>query len=146
MFKDFTTFLWLLKLGALLNLYFLANTWLLPSGTTDPHIVVPAQILFAVSAYRCLFPVYYKDNVVFHDSPLSGWTGRVLRASERAEGRVAVLPRGWSRYGIVVLWCGILGSALGALRLFQLTGYLGKLLGRCRCMLGGQAESRRGWT
>jgi hypothetical protein len=71
MFNDFTIFLWLLKLGALINLYFLANTHALPSGTTDAHIVIPAQILFAVSAYRCLFPVRYKDNVVFHSSPFS---------------------------------------------------------------------------
>jgi hypothetical protein len=71
MFNDFTTFLWLLKLGALINLYFLANTGALPSGATDAHIVIPAQILFGVSAYRCLFPVRYKDNVVFHSSPFS---------------------------------------------------------------------------
>jgi hypothetical protein len=71
MFKDFTVFLWLLKLGALINLYFLANTRALPSGATDAQIVIPAQILFAVSAYRCLFPVRYKDNVVFHSSPFS---------------------------------------------------------------------------
>jgi hypothetical protein len=71
MFNDFTIFLWLLKLGALINLYFLANTYALPSGATDAHIVIPAQILFGVSAYRCLFPVRYKDNVVFHSSPFS---------------------------------------------------------------------------
>jgi len=71
MFNDFKIFLWLLKLGALINLYFLANTVVLPGNTANPHILVPAQILFAVSAYRCLFPVQYKDNVVFHDSPLS---------------------------------------------------------------------------
>jgi hypothetical protein len=71
MFNNFTIFLWFLKLGALLNLYFLANTCALPSGTTDAHIVIPAQILFAVSAFRCLFPVRYKDNVVFHESFLS---------------------------------------------------------------------------
>jgi hypothetical protein len=71
MFSDFTIFLWLLKIGALVNLYFLANTCALPSGTADAHIVIPAQILFGVSAYRCLFPVGYKDNVVFHDSPFS---------------------------------------------------------------------------
>jgi hypothetical protein len=53
-----------LKLGGLINLYFLVNTRLL-SG------VLPAQILFAVSAYRCLFPVRYEHNVVFHDSVFS---------------------------------------------------------------------------
>jgi hypothetical protein len=67
MFNDFTVFLWLLKLGALINLYFLANTFAVASGTTDPNIAIPAQILFVVSAYRCLFPVWYKGNVVFHD-------------------------------------------------------------------------------
>ena len=68
---DFTILLWLLKLGALVNLYFLANTLGLPSDVADAHIVVPAQILFAVSAYRCLFPNRYKDNVVLHATPLS---------------------------------------------------------------------------
>ena len=68
---DFTTLLWLLKLGALINLYFLASTLRLPPGLADAHIVVPAQILFAVSAYRCLFPNRYKDNVVLHATPLS---------------------------------------------------------------------------
>ena len=68
--RDFTTALWLLKLGALVNLWFLASTFARGSDA-DPHIVVPAQILFAVSAFRCLFPNRYKDNVVFHDTPLS---------------------------------------------------------------------------
>jgi hypothetical protein len=85
MFNDFTIFLWLLKLGVLINLYFLANSFGLsldshaisldshaPSPERmDAHIVVPAQILFAVSAYRCLFPVWYKDNIVFHDAAFS---------------------------------------------------------------------------
>ncbi|MFP6664045.1 MAG: hypothetical protein VCC00_07605 [Deltaproteobacteria bacterium] len=68
---DFTTLLWLLKLGALVNLYFLAQSLALPPAIADPQIVVPAQILFAVSAYRCLFPNRYKNNVVFHATPLS---------------------------------------------------------------------------
>jgi hypothetical protein len=71
MFDDFTIFLWLLKLGALVNLHFLANTYLLASITADAHVLVPARILFAVSAYRCLFPVQYTRNVVFHSSPFS---------------------------------------------------------------------------
>jgi hypothetical protein len=71
MFQDFTIFLWLLKLGALVNLYFLANTLRPPGSTADPHLLVPAQILFAVSGFRCLFPNQYKGNVVFHDTPLS---------------------------------------------------------------------------
>jgi hypothetical protein len=65
-------FLWLLKLGAFVNLYFLADTWALGAGAaTHPEVVIPAQILFVVSGYRCLFPNRYKDNVVFHASMLS---------------------------------------------------------------------------
>lgn len=71
MLKDLKIFLWLLKLGALVNLYFLAQTFLPPLVSVDAHIMIPARILFAVSAFRCLFPVRYKDNTVFHDSPLS---------------------------------------------------------------------------
>jgi hypothetical protein len=71
MIKDLKIFLWILKLGALVNLYFLGQTLVPPLGSADAHVVIPAQILFAVSTYRCLFPVRYKDNIVFHDSPLS---------------------------------------------------------------------------
>jgi hypothetical protein len=71
MSADFTTRLWLLKLGALLNLYFLADTFAPAASGADAHLLVPARILFAVSAYRCLFPVRYEHNVVFHDSPFS---------------------------------------------------------------------------
>jgi hypothetical protein len=71
MFRDYTIVLWLLKLGSLANLYFLAKT--LPPASDDAHayIIRPAQILFAVSAYRCLYPVRYEHNVVFHDSIFS---------------------------------------------------------------------------
>jgi len=58
-----------LKLGAIVNLYFLAMT--LGSGDADPYIVLPALILFAVSGYRCLYPVRYEHDVVFHDSLFS---------------------------------------------------------------------------
>src|SRR4029453_7094480 len=71
MFHDLPIFLWLLKLGELVNLYFLANTLVPPGNAADPHLLVPAQILFAVSGFRCLFPNQYKGNVVFHDTPLS---------------------------------------------------------------------------
>src|SRR5262245_58991840 len=71
MLRDFTIFLWLLKLGAVLNLYFLAETLVPPRSAVDPQLLVPAQLLFAVSAFRCLFPNQYKGNVVFHDTPLS---------------------------------------------------------------------------
>jgi hypothetical protein len=63
---DYTIALGLLKLGAIVNLYFLAMT--LGSGAADPYIVLPALILFAVSAYRCLYPVRYEHDVVFHAS------------------------------------------------------------------------------
>lgn len=64
-------FLWLLKPVALGKLYFLVNTLALPADEIDPSIVIPAQLLFGVSGYRCLFSNRYEDNVVFHDSPLS---------------------------------------------------------------------------
>lgn len=70
-FKESRSFLWSLKLGALVNLYFLGRTLVPPLVSADRHVVIPAQILFAVSAFRCLFPVRYKDNIVFHNSPLS---------------------------------------------------------------------------
>ena len=65
--RDYTIVLWLLKLGGLINLYFLVNTRRLASGDADAYIVLPAQIFFAVSAYRCVFPVRYENNVVFHN-------------------------------------------------------------------------------
>lgn len=65
---DYSRFLWALKFGALLNLYFL---WTTPLRGSNPYIVVPAWILFAVSAYRCVFPVRYDNAVVFHDSVFS---------------------------------------------------------------------------
>jgi hypothetical protein len=68
---DYTLFLWLLKLGAVVNFYFLWNVYQLPVGQADPHLIVPAQILFAVAGYRCLFPNRYKDNVVLHASVMS---------------------------------------------------------------------------
>ncbi len=71
MLENYTVFLWLLKLGALANIYFLINVRGLTAGVTHVPLILPAQILFAISAYRCLFPVRYEDNVVFHDSVLS---------------------------------------------------------------------------
>ena len=67
--SDFKNLLWLLKLGAGVNLYFIATVMAIV--TPDPQVVVPALILLAVSAFRCLFPNRYLDNIVFHDSPLS---------------------------------------------------------------------------
>lgn len=67
--SDFRVLLWLLKLGAGINLYLIAS--LLALANPDPRVVVPALILVGVSAFRCLFPNRYLENVVFHDSPLS---------------------------------------------------------------------------
>jgi len=61
----------LLKIGALVNLYFLGQTFTPTLVSTDPHILIPAQVFYVVSAYRCLFPVRYKNNIVFHDFILS---------------------------------------------------------------------------
>jgi hypothetical protein len=69
--RDFTAFLWLLKLGAPFNLWLLTSTFASPESAADPRLLVPARILFAVSAFRCLFPNQYKGNVVFHDTSLS---------------------------------------------------------------------------
>ena len=66
--RDYTIALWLLKLGVPINLYFLLNTPLFTAGDPDAAVVVPALILFAVSAYRCLLPVRYEHHVVFHES------------------------------------------------------------------------------
>ncbi len=68
---DFTAFLWLLKLGAVANLYFLLKTASAFTEGMDGWLAVPAQIFFAVSAYRCLFPVRYETSAVFHESIFS---------------------------------------------------------------------------
>lgn len=67
--SDFRSLLWLLKLGAIVNLFFIVRV--LSVSTPDLYVVVPALILLGVSAFRCLFPNRYLENVVFHDSPLS---------------------------------------------------------------------------
>ena len=59
----------------------------------DPHLLVPAQILFAVSAFRCLFPNQYKANVVFHDTPLSSIFVTRLLATFAEIGFVYLLSR-----------------------------------------------------
>lgn len=60
-------FFLLLKLGALVNLYFLLQL----RSSAPPQITIPATIFFLVDAYRCLFPVRYEHNVVYHDSIFS---------------------------------------------------------------------------
>ena len=64
-------FLHLLKLGSLLNIYFLWRSFIPPLSSIDTNFLIPAQILFIVSAYRCFFPVNYITNAVLHDFPLS---------------------------------------------------------------------------
>ena len=63
--------LWLLKIGTLLNLYLLGQTLLPPLVFVDAHILIPAQILFIVSAFRCFFPVSYPTSAMLHNSFLS---------------------------------------------------------------------------
>ena len=64
-------FLWLLKLGTLLNLYFLFQTLIPPLLFVDVHVRLPAQIFFIVAAFRCFFPVNYVTGAVLHDSLFS---------------------------------------------------------------------------
>jgi len=76
---DFTVFLWLLTLGAVANLYFLLKTASALAQGVDVWLAIPAQIFFAVSAYRCLFPVRYETSAVFHRSVFSSiFTTRLL--------------------------------------------------------------------
>lgn len=67
--NDFRGLLWVLKLGAPVNLFLIAGLFSL--GTPDPYAVVPALVLLGVSFFRCLFPNRYLDNIVFHDIPVS---------------------------------------------------------------------------
>jgi hypothetical protein len=71
MSRDFSAFLWALKLGAVINLYLLASTFAPPLSAAAPGLLIPARILLVVSAFRCVFPVQYKGNIVFHDTLLS---------------------------------------------------------------------------
>ena len=64
-------FLYLLKLGTFLNLYFLFKTLTPPLLFVNLHIRIPAQIFFTVSAFRCFFPVSYVTSAVLHESLFS---------------------------------------------------------------------------
>ena len=79
-FRDYTFALQLLKLGVIINLYFLGAVLFAAKGA-DPHVIVPAEILLAVSAYRCLFPVRYEYHIVFHRSVFSSIFGTRLLAT-----------------------------------------------------------------
>ena len=61
----------LLKIGGLLNLYFFGETLFSSLKLLDFHFLLPAQIFFIVSAFRCFFPVHYTTNVILHDSYFS---------------------------------------------------------------------------
>ena len=67
--SDFKTLLWILKIGAGVNVYLVAS--LLALSNPNPQVVVPGLILLGVSGFRCLYPNRYLENIVFHDSPLS---------------------------------------------------------------------------
>ena len=54
--------------GITTNVFFLWNTFIMPLKSIDIHLLLPAQILFLVSGYRCLFPVNYTTSAVLHDS------------------------------------------------------------------------------
>ena len=91
--RDFTVFLWLLKLGAIVDLLLFAKTLAPPVNAVDPRLLVPAQVLIAVSAFRCLFPNQYKGNVVFHDTPLSSIFLTRLLATFAEVGFVSLLSQ-----------------------------------------------------
>lgn len=93
MLRDFSIFLWLLKLGAVPNLWFLASSFAAPASAVDPQLLVPARILWAVSAFRCLFPNQYKANVVLHDTALSSIFLTRLLATFAEIGFIYLLAR-----------------------------------------------------
>ena len=64
-------FFWLLKLGIPINLYFFWKTLSYPLALVDSNLLIPAQILFIVSAYRCCYPVNYSTHAAIHDSVFS---------------------------------------------------------------------------
>eukprot|EP01084_Bolivina_argentea_P037992 70241_1 len=74
-----------LKLGSIHNGYLLFKTFAI-YNMDYVHIIIPAQILLAVSIYRCIFPIRYKNYIVLHDSPISSifWTRVLATFSEIA--------------------------------------------------------------
>lgn len=58
-----------LKIGAVADAYLLWKLFAVNNVPAD--ILIPAQILTAVSIYRCIFPCRYKNNIVLHDIFLS---------------------------------------------------------------------------
>ena len=116
MFRDYTAFLWLLKLGALANLYFLVDTTTRASGNASAHLLLPAQLFFAVSAYRCLFPVRYEHNIVFHDSAWSSVFATRLLATLSEVAYVSLAARVLDLLNVDRAgWVGALGALMVAL-------------------------------
>jgi len=77
--NDLKPFLWLLKLGALANVWFLVSALRIPADDAEASLVASGSILFAVSAWRCVFPNRYEGNVVLHDDVMSSaFVTRVL--------------------------------------------------------------------
>ena len=69
--KNIEFFLWSLKIGAILNIYFLYQTFTNPLICNNYNLLIPSRIFFLVSIYRCLFPVNYVGSFVFHKSIFS---------------------------------------------------------------------------
>ena len=60
--------LWSLKLGIVINLFLFFKTLSEPLASVDFYLLAPAQLLFVISAYRCLFPNNYSKKIVLHDT------------------------------------------------------------------------------
>ena len=60
--------LWSLKIGIFINLFLFSKTLGEPFSSVDVYLLVPAQLLFIISAYRCRFPNNYSKKIVLHDT------------------------------------------------------------------------------
>ena len=60
--------LWCLKIGIVTNLFLFFKTLSEPFSSVDVYLLAPAQLLFLISAYRCLFPNNYSKKIVLHDT------------------------------------------------------------------------------
>ena len=65
------SFFMLLKIGGILNLFFFSKTLNPSLKNLDVHFLIPAQIFFIVSAFRCFYPVHYTTNTALHNSYFS---------------------------------------------------------------------------
>ncbi|MFL2900580.1 MAG: hypothetical protein ACJZ62_02650 [Candidatus Pelagibacterales bacterium] len=68
MYKNLLNFL---RVGVISNLILLWGTFTYLDATDNLWILVPAQFLLLISAYRCMFPVNYASKAVLFDSILS---------------------------------------------------------------------------